>query len=416
MPFCTQIIAALGYGHLFAWSVPGLLSGAGGPEQGTPGAPGIVGVLLVGALTVLAESRSALADFQEAHRLARLRYEKGLATYLDVLSAEEGVVRAQLQVAQLDPAPSPSTYSWSAPSAAGSRLPDHPTIRRLTMAERDPKELHEAQSFETIEIDEQQQAATKAKRKKLFTGFAAGVALIGGGYYAYDAWSASKHAATDNAYVGADVAQVTPLDRRAGARGARPGHAAGAPRRRAGAARRHRREDRGRPGRSQSRHRRCARSRAFTPRTAGSARRSRPARPTRPAPRPRSRPPRRTSKRPASTCSGAQALAVVGRGFGRRADHGAQRLQHCRGKPPRCPGRSRPGGCDPQRRRRRSQRQPRADRQLDGRQQSRSARGARRARPGPRRPRAHGHPRADRRRRLPAPGPGRPARPAGRAC
>lgn len=50
----------------------------------------------------LSESRSALADFQEAHRLARLRYEQGLATYLDVLSAEEGVVRAQLQVAQLE--------------------------------------------------------------------------------------------------------------------------------------------------------------------------------------------------------------------------------------------------------------------------------------------------------------------------
>jgi NodT family efflux transporter outer membrane factor (OMF) lipoprotein len=49
----------------------------------------------------LADSRSALADFQEAHRLAQLRYGKGLATYLDVLSAEEGVVRAQLQVAQL---------------------------------------------------------------------------------------------------------------------------------------------------------------------------------------------------------------------------------------------------------------------------------------------------------------------------
>ena len=50
----------------------------------------------------LAETRSALADFQEAHRLARLRYEQGLATYLDVLSAEEGVVRAQLQVAELE--------------------------------------------------------------------------------------------------------------------------------------------------------------------------------------------------------------------------------------------------------------------------------------------------------------------------
>ena len=79
------------------------------------------------------------------------------------------------------------------------------------MAERDPKELHEVQSFETVEIDEQRQAAAKAKRKKLFTGFAAGIALIGGGYYAMDTLVWSKHAVTDNAYVGADVAQVTPL-------------------------------------------------------------------------------------------------------------------------------------------------------------------------------------------------------------
>jgi len=49
----------------------------------------------------LAESRSALADFEEAHSLARQRYEHGLATYLDVLSAEEGVVGARLNVAQL---------------------------------------------------------------------------------------------------------------------------------------------------------------------------------------------------------------------------------------------------------------------------------------------------------------------------
>ena len=50
----------------------------------------------------LAESRSALADFEEAHRLARQRYEHGLATYLDVLSAEEGVVNARLKVAELE--------------------------------------------------------------------------------------------------------------------------------------------------------------------------------------------------------------------------------------------------------------------------------------------------------------------------
>ena len=50
----------------------------------------------------LEQSRSALADFQEAHALARKRYEHGLATYLDVLSAEEGVVSARLTVAELE--------------------------------------------------------------------------------------------------------------------------------------------------------------------------------------------------------------------------------------------------------------------------------------------------------------------------
>lgn len=56
-----------------------------------------------------------------------------------------------------------------------------------------------------------QQDANKAKRKKLFAGFAAATALLGGGYYAYDALVASKHIATDNAYVGAYSAEVTPL-------------------------------------------------------------------------------------------------------------------------------------------------------------------------------------------------------------
>ncbi len=50
-----------------------------------------------------------------------------------------------------------------------------------------------------------------AKRIRLFAGLAATVAILGGGYYAYDTFVASRHAVTDNAYVGADVAQVTPL-------------------------------------------------------------------------------------------------------------------------------------------------------------------------------------------------------------
>ena len=50
----------------------------------------------------LANSRRALADFEEANRLARQRYEHGLSTYLDVLSAEEGVLEARLNVAELE--------------------------------------------------------------------------------------------------------------------------------------------------------------------------------------------------------------------------------------------------------------------------------------------------------------------------
>lgn len=54
-------------------------------------------------------------------------------------------------------------------------------------------------------------AARKAKRKTLFLALAGGVAIIGGAYWTYDALVASRHVTTDNAYVGADVAQVTPL-------------------------------------------------------------------------------------------------------------------------------------------------------------------------------------------------------------
>jgi len=49
----------------------------------------------------LDSSRRSLADFEEANRLVRLRYRQGLATYLDVLSAEEGVLESRLAVARL---------------------------------------------------------------------------------------------------------------------------------------------------------------------------------------------------------------------------------------------------------------------------------------------------------------------------
>jgi len=50
-----------------------------------------------------------------------------------------------------------------------------------------------------------------SKRKQLFIAFGVCLALVGGGAYAYDVLVASHHVVTDNAYVGADVALVTPL-------------------------------------------------------------------------------------------------------------------------------------------------------------------------------------------------------------
>lgn len=50
----------------------------------------------------LTDSRRALASFENANRLARLRYSQGLSTYLDVLSAEEGVLDSRLTVARLE--------------------------------------------------------------------------------------------------------------------------------------------------------------------------------------------------------------------------------------------------------------------------------------------------------------------------
>ncbi len=44
----AQVIAALGFGDWFPWSVPSLLSGVAGPGQSTPGITGITAVGLVG--------------------------------------------------------------------------------------------------------------------------------------------------------------------------------------------------------------------------------------------------------------------------------------------------------------------------------------------------------------------------------
>jgi membrane fusion protein (multidrug efflux system) len=63
----------------------------------------------------------------------------------------------------------------------------------------------------TATVEAAADARRLAKRKRLFLALLGGIAVIGAGYYAYDTLIASRHAATDNAYVGADTADITPL-------------------------------------------------------------------------------------------------------------------------------------------------------------------------------------------------------------
>ena len=67
----------------------------------------------------------------------------------------------------------------------------------------------------TLDQDTLNQAVSSAEkttqRKRLFAGLAAAAVLAGGGYYAYDTLVASHHVSTDNAYVGAYSAEITPL-------------------------------------------------------------------------------------------------------------------------------------------------------------------------------------------------------------
>ena len=79
------------------------------------------------------------------------------------------------------------------------------------MAERDPTELHEGGMQQPVVVEDAAPivaASGKKRRQKVMLGLAAGMLLMGGGAYAL---IDRDHVSTDNAYVSADSAQVTPL-------------------------------------------------------------------------------------------------------------------------------------------------------------------------------------------------------------
>jgi membrane fusion protein (multidrug efflux system) len=79
------------------------------------------------------------------------------------------------------------------------------------MAERDPIELHDGGMHQPVVVEDAKpivDAARKKKRLRVLLALAAAKVAIGGGWYLLHD---GGHVATDNAYVNADSAQVTPL-------------------------------------------------------------------------------------------------------------------------------------------------------------------------------------------------------------
>jgi len=76
------------------------------------------------------------------------------------------------------------------------------------MAERDPIELQAADQVSVPDAEEAASRLPNNRRRKVMLGLAAGMLLMGGSAYAL---VDRNHVSTDNAYVSADSAQVTPL-------------------------------------------------------------------------------------------------------------------------------------------------------------------------------------------------------------
>src|ERR1041384_1868892 len=79
------------------------------------------------------------------------------------------------------------------------------------MAERDPIELHDGGMHQPVDVEDAKpivDATRKKKRIKVLLALAAAKVVIGAGWYMFHD---GNHVSTDNAYVNADSAQVTPL-------------------------------------------------------------------------------------------------------------------------------------------------------------------------------------------------------------
>jgi membrane fusion protein (multidrug efflux system) len=92
------------------------------------------------------------------------------------------------------------------PKISATEIP--PEVKRQEEAARPPEPKHDAPKQEEAQPDP---AAQKAKRKRWLTILAAVVGVIAILFLLYHFLIGVNHVSTDNAYVGADTAQITPL-------------------------------------------------------------------------------------------------------------------------------------------------------------------------------------------------------------
>src|SRR6185503_14209379 len=99
----------------------------------------------------------------------------------------------------------PSSSELLRSSSDPSNQP-HLFLRRTAMNKPIPQSEMDALNAQATDA-----SSKKALRKKLFAALLAGVTICGAGYCAYDYFIGSRYVTTDNAYVGAETAHVTPL-------------------------------------------------------------------------------------------------------------------------------------------------------------------------------------------------------------
>ena len=320
----------------------------------------------------LKQSREALADDEAAYKVARLRYEGGLANYQSVLLAEDAVLQARRDVVDLEfPRLLPRHPAHQGPRRRlRQRLIADPFIRTSPMPDSSPAHF----SDQAVAAEPDHARPASGARLRLFGMLGGAIALVALIVVGYWLLIGQFKVTTDNAYVDADTAQITPQITgqiaKVNVAETQPVKAG----RRPGPDRRHRREDRARPGPGPARPGPAQGARLFRQR--------------RGARRPGSLAPAGIVRADAQIASAqsdleagpdrarpARAAGRLGRGLRRRADPGAEPVHQRQGRPGPGPRGQGPGPGRHHRRRRHARRQRRPDRR------------ARRSTPTPRSPR-----------------------------